>query len=137
MWWWKMRNKLMLNAKGVPLEDREQMTFFAYVNTKYAFTKDERYRMIFAVPNGAKRNMAFRMKMKHTGLLAGVPDIMVDFSNGKYHGLRIEMKAKKGGRVRPEQKEMIERYNNFGYKAVVCYGADEAIKTLEDYFKGE
>lgn len=24
-----------------------------------------------------------------------------------------------------------------GYKAVVCYGADEAIKTLEDYFKGE
>lgn len=132
-----MRNKVMLNANGVPSEDREQMTFFSYVNTKYAFTKDERYRMIFAVPNGANRNMAFRMKMKQTGLLAGVPDIMVDFASGNYHGLRIEMKAKKGGKVRPEQKEMIERYNKLGYKAVVCYGAEQAIKTLEDYFKGE
>lgn len=129
-----MRNKLMLNANGKPSEAREQMTFFNYVNLKAG--TDERYRMIFAVANGGSRHKLEAINLKRQGVLAGVPDIFVDVPCGHYHGLRIELKV---GKNKPtdKQKEMIERYNKLGYKAVICYGADEAIKTLEDYFKGE
>lgn len=129
-----MRNKLMLNSNGKPSEAREQMTFFSYVNMKAG--QDERYKMIFAVANGGSRNKIEAANLKRQGVLAGVPDIFVDVPSDKYHGLRIELKV---GKNKPtdKQKEMIERYNRLGYKAVVCYGADEAIKMLEDYFKGE
>lgn len=129
-----MRNKLMLNADGKPNEAREQMTFFSYINMKAG--TDDKYKMIFAVANGGSRHKLEAINLKRQGVLAGVPDIFVDVPTDKYHGLRIEMKV---GKNKPteKQKEMIERYNQMGYKAVVCYGADDAIKTLEDYFKGE
>ena len=63
-----------------------------------------------------------------------MPDICIPVPNSKYHGLYIEMKRKKGGRVSQKQKEWIERLNRLGYLAVVCYGADEAIKVVEEYF---
>lgn len=129
-----MRNKPMLNANGKPSEAREQITFFSYVNMKAC--TDERYRMIFAVANGGSRHKLEAINLKRQGVLAGVPDIFVDVPTDKYHGLRIELKVGKN-KATEKQKEMIERYNKLGYKAVVCYGADEAIKTLEAYFKGE
>ena len=124
----------MINANGKPNEAREQMTFFSYVNMKAC--TDDKYKMIFAVANGGSRHKLEAINLKRQGVLAGVPDIFVDVPVGKYHGLRIELKVGKN-KATEKQKEMIERYNKMGYKAVVCYGADEAIKTLEDYLKGE
>ena len=129
-----MRNKLMLNSDGKPSEAREQMTFFSYVNMKAC--TDERYRMIFAIANGGSRHKLEAINLKRQGVLAGVPDIFIDVPTAKYHGLRIELKVGKN-KATDKQKEMIERYNKLGYKAVVCCGADEAIKTLEDYLNGE
>ena len=44
----------------------------------------------------------------------------------------IEMKV---GRNKPtdKQKEWLERLSRNGYKAVVCYGADAAIDTIDKY----
>lgn len=132
-----MYRKIAINKYGVPTEAKEQEIFFKYINSKYSYTKDERYLMIFAIPTGGSRHVLEAVNLKRQGVKKGIPDIFVDFPSGNYHGLRIEMKPKKGAHHRPEQKEIIERYNKLGYKAEICYGADEAIKLLEDYFKGE
>lgn len=131
-----MYRKIAINKHGVPTEALEQEFFFKYVDAQYIISKDERYLMIFAIPTGGSRHILEAVNLKRQGVKKGIPDIFVDFPSGSYHGLRIEMKPKKGAHHRPEQKEIIERYNSLGYKAVVCYGADEAIKVLEEYFKG-
>lgn len=130
-----MYRKIAINKYGVPTEALEQENFFKYIDTQYALTKDERYLMIFAIPTGGSRHVLEAVNLKRQGVKKGIPDIFADFPSGCYHGLRIEMKPKKGAHHRPEQKEIIERYNRLGYKAVICYGAGEAISVLEEYIK--
>ncbi len=50
-----------------------------------------------------------------------------------YHGLYIELKV---GKNKPTvaQEAWIALLNRNGYLARVVYGADEAIKLIEDYF---
>lgn len=87
---------------------------------------------VFAVPNGGKRNALEAHNLKRQGVKAGVPDLMIPIAKGGYHGLFIEMKV---GRNKPtdKQKEWLERLSRNGYKAVVCYGADAAIDTIDKY----
>lgn len=95
------------------------------------------YGMIFAIPNagaGAQRGQAGKMKAE--GVKSGVPDLFVCLPRNGYHGLFLEMKAV-GGRVSAEQIGWIARLSMAGYLALVCYGADEAIKAIEDYFRGD
>lgn len=77
-------------------------------------------------------------RLKAEGMVAGISDIYLPYPNGKYAGLYIEMKKRniKGqskGVVSQAQKEFIDYANSVGYKAVVCYGADEAITTIKKY----
>lgn len=124
-------------------EHLQQVIFFKYVRAK-ALT-DERYKMIYAVPNGDKRHIAVAKRLKDEGLTSGIPDISVDVACNGYHGLKIEMKSKKGvihkgkvttrkGRLTETQKEYKPLFEKHGYKYVVCYSADEAIKELKNYF---
>ena len=131
-----MYRKIGENRYGEPTEALEQSMFFNYVRNKYNETKDEKYLMIFAFPNGYRRQVYESVNLKKQGVNSSVPDIFVDVPSGNYHGLRIEMKAKKGGRVSEQQQNFIDRYSKLGYKAVICYGADEAIKELESYLEG-
>ena len=49
--------------------------------------------LLFAIPNGGKRDKATAGKLKAEGVKAGVPDMCLPVSNGKYHGLFIELKV--------------------------------------------
>jgi hypothetical protein len=51
------------------------------------------------------------------------------------HGLYIEMKTRKG-KVSPAQRAWQKRLRGMGYAAEVCYGADDAIATIEQYLAG-
>lgn len=68
-----------------------------------------------------------------------------------YNGLMIELKApehnrivatgknegkvvKTKGKLSPEQKEVLERLNKAKYRAVCCFGAEEAISEIKSYF---
>lgn len=133
---WRMYRKIGKNRYGEPTEALEQSMFFNYVRNKYNETKDEKYLMIFAFPNGYRQQVYESVNLKKQGVNSSVPDIFVDIPRGNYHGLRIEMKAKKGSRVNKQQQDFIDRYSKLGYKAVICYGADEAIRELESYLQG-
>ena len=87
----------------------------------------------FAIPNGGSRNRIEAANLKRQGVIAGVPDMMIPLPNKKYSGLFIEMKRKKGGVVSKYQKRWIEFLNQYGYKAVVCKGNEEAINAVQEY----
>jgi hypothetical protein len=88
------------------------------------------------VPNGGSRGPAEAGRFKAMGVKAGVPDVFLDVPRGGFHGLRIEMKRRKGGRVSDDQADWLDYYNANGYRAVVCYGWDEARMEIEDYLRG-
>lgn len=89
-------------------------------------------QLMFAIPNGGKRDMITAARMKAEGVKKGVPDIMLPVARGPYHGLFIEMKVGKG-RLSPEQESWIERLVAEDYCVHVCYSWTEAKTALENY----
>jgi hypothetical protein len=81
--------------------------------------------------------MGQAIKAKKTGMKKDVPDIFLAYASQGYHGLFIELKrAKKSlSKVSEGQKKMIKRLAQNGYRAVVCYGANEAIEEVLKYYE--
>ena len=116
-----------------PTEEQEQVAVF-----QWADIMSIRYpelKWLLHVPNGGWRTKSEAVRFKRAGVKKGVPDIFLPVSRKGYHGLWIEMKRRKGGRLSPEQKEWIDGLFNQGYLAVRCDGAEEAIGMLERYLK--
>lgn len=126
------KSKQMIIFKTVtPTEADYQVALFQWVNFKIQ-QGDERYKLIFHVPNGGSRHKLEAINLKRQGVKAGVSDVFVDIPSGSAHGLRIEMKSAKG-KVSPAQEEFLQLEAKYGYLTAVCYSADEAIKTIEEY----
>lgn len=88
--------------------------------------------MLHATPNGQYRP-GQRME---PGLRRGYPDMSLDVPRGPYHGLRIELKVGRN-RLTPDQEWWLEQLCAHGYRAVACWGFDEAIAAIEDYLSME
>jgi hypothetical protein len=89
-------------------------------------------RNLFAVPNGGDRHKLTAAKMKREGQRPGVPDYLLAFPSGGFHGLAIELKSMTGYASR-EQKDWIERLRDNGYRAEVCRGWEAAWTVICDY----
>ena len=90
--------------------------------------------MLAAIPNGGYRPMTTAAMLKAEGVKAGYPDILLDVARGPYHGLRIELKrADHSNRPTDAQRDWIDRLRQYGYQAVICYGAQEAIDVIKAY----
>lgn len=71
---------------------------------------------------------------RREGLKAGVPDLHLPIARGGYHGLWIEMKRCRGGRVSAEQSWWHNRLDRIGgCLVVVSAGCKPAIGALEWY----
>jgi hypothetical protein len=90
--------------------------------------------LLYAVPNGGKRDKKTGGDLKAEGVVKGVPDINFDYPHSGYHGLRIEMK-KYGEKARPEQLKIIAAMRKAGYHVVVCEGWEESLCVLRSYLK--
>ena len=131
------RSKLGGQNVGQPAkisEDREQQALFEWMARQAA--KHPELAWAFAVPNGARTNMTQAIKLKRTGMKAGVPDVFIPAMRGNYGGLFIEMKRQDGGIVSPEQKRYMAALTNLGYKCVVAKGVEAAIKEITEYLRG-
>ncbi len=91
-------------------------------------------RLLFHIPNGGSRSKSEGAKFKGMGVKPGVPDLFLPVPRPPYHGLFIEMKSAHG-RVLEPQKGWLIALSNAGYKAVVCYGARQAINEIENYMR--
>lgn len=90
---------------------------------------------LHAIPNGGLRNKIVAAKMKAEGMKAGVPDLFLPVSRKGYHGLYIEMKRRDGGKPTDKQKTWIHGLNEQGYLALICHGAQTAIKQILKYLE--
>ena len=114
-----------------PTEEQEQATVIEW---KVLMEKQfPELHWLHHVPNGGERHPAVAAKMKAQGVVPGVPDLDLPVPRCGYHGLRIEMKRRKGGRLSEDQKEWIDGLNANGYLAVVCNGSDEACDVIYKY----
>lgn len=92
--------------------------------------------LLYAIPNGGERNIVVARKLKAEGVKPGVPDLCLPVAGSGYHGLYVEMKKAKGGRVGENQRWWLEKLNAQGYLATVCNGFDEGQAVIEAYLKG-
>lgn len=111
--------------KLAPDEDTEQIVVATWLrHNKILFIH---------VPNQRNASVQEMVKLKAMGVLKGTSDLLVLARVPKHpevRGVAIEMKAM-GGRVKPDQREFIERVTEEGWLARPCFGADEAIEFLK------
>ena len=91
---------------------------------------------LYHVGNEGSGNAIRGARLKRMGVRAGCPDLLLDVPSGGHHGLRIEMKRRKGGRLSPQQREFLEYLESRGYAVAVCCGWDEARAVIQDYLRG-
>jgi hypothetical protein len=84
--------------------------------------------LIFAIPNGGKRDIKTAKKLQMEGVTPGVPDLFVPAWN-----LWIEMK-KPGGKLSASQKEMIEYLESIDHTVIIGYGARDASEKILSAF---
>jgi len=117
-----------------PLEASEQAALFQW--SKVMSLKDARLRWLFSIPNGtAASSPAEAVKAKRTGRKKGVPDLFLPVPSREYHGLFVELKRRNGrmSDLSDEQEMWIRMLTEQGYKTAVCFGWEDAAKTISIY----
>lgn len=93
---------------------------------------------LYHVPNGGYRDPSTARMLAAQGVKAGVPDLCLPAARKGNHGLYIELKrADHSNNASPEQKRWIDYLRSAGYLVAVCYGAEEAIRTITAYLDGD
>ena len=92
---------------------------------------------LFHIPNEGTGSAVRGMLQKRQGLRPGCPDLMLTAPVGSYHGLFVEMKRTKTGKVSHEQDLFHARLKERGYAVAVCYGATQARMAIAGYLRGE
>ena len=112
-----------------PTESQEQKSLFEWWR---AYSRHMPLVMLH-IPNGGARNAVTGARMKAEGVMAGVPDILLAAPRQGFHGLWIELKRQKGGKVSEAQEGVIARLRQAGYRVEVCKGWTAARDAIENY----
>lgn len=91
-------------------------------------------RILFAVPNGGKRDRVTGGKLKEEGAVAGTADLILLKGNRFYGSLCIEMKTP-DGEQRPSQKVWQKEAEAAGNKYVICRSLDDFMREVTNYLK--
>lgn len=115
-------------------ESQEQQLLFEWAALSAG--KWPELALMYHIPNGGSRSKSEAGRFRAEGVKAGVPDICLPVARGGYHGLYIELKRVKGGRVSPAQQGWIAALRDQGYCACVCKGWDDAAHVIKAYLEG-
>lgn len=86
-------------------------------------------KILYHVPNGGARDKREGANLKMSGVLAGVPDLVLPVSRKGFHHLYIEMKVEPNKPTKTQLDVMKELKGEKNLVAV-CYGASEAKKLI-------
>ena len=114
----------MVIKTKVPTEDQEQAFFVAWFRAQFPNV------LIHSIPNGDMRHMGVALRMVRTGVVKGIPDLFIPEWR-----VWVEMKRRRGGRVRPEQKEVIAYLERVGYTVFVGKGFEDARDKILNFRK--
>ena len=90
-------------------------------------------RLLLAIPNGARRTLWEQRIAKEEGIQAGTPDLFLAIPRKKSHGLWIEMKNGKAGRVSDKQDDMIKRLWEQGYECRIARSMEDFMQIINEY----
>ncbi len=118
--------------KRIQWEGGEQQALMAWFRLQH---KD---KLLASIPNHLVRSCVQARTQALSGLVSGMPDLMLFEARGLFHGLLIEMKRQViKGQPKPvvskNQQVIMEHLNAKGYKAVVANGFEEAKIEIENY----
>ena len=116
-----------------PTESVEQQRLFQWA--RMAAGAHPELDLLYHIPNEGKRSVKTGARMKGEGLKKGVPDVCLPVARGGCHGLFIELKRLKGGRVEKEQLEWHDKLRAQGYQVVVCRGWQAAAQEITGYLE--
>lgn len=123
----RRRRKTSNNRHGEGSEYDIQTRVAQYLDTEHPNV------LWCASAGGARTSMNEAKRLKAAGYKKGFPDVFVYEPRGAFHGLAIELKKEKGGRVSQSQKEWKQALEERGFHAAVAKGYDAAIDVLERY----
>ena len=92
--------------------------------------------LLYAIPNGGARSLATGARLKAEGAVAGIPDLFLACARSGRHGLYLELKRARGGRVSESQRNLFPLLEAQGYGVAVCRGWKEAASCIEAYLAG-
>lgn len=115
---------------GVPLEEDDQIALIKWFDE---WAPAELQGRLAASAGGARMARKTACRQKAAGNRKGFPDLNLLVPRGQFHGLIIELKRLKGGKLEPEQAGWLDFLNGQGYMAVVCCGLEAAKKTIVSY----
>lgn len=118
----------------VPKESEEQTNLFSWARMQSC--KYPELRLLYHVPNGGSRHKIEAAHLRAEGVKPGVPDICLPVARGGFHGLYIEMKRQRGGRVSENQESWLSDLSAQGYKTAVCKGWQPAAEIIMQYLEG-
>lgn len=130
-----MSDKIVAQYMAEPKEEDEQIALFRWA--AYNVGKWPELKLLIHIPNGGKRSKAEAARFKAMGVKAGVSDIFLPVARGGNHGLWVELKRLKSGRLSADQAEWIQEMTRHGYAATVCRGWQQAAKVISDYLRLE
>ena len=120
------------------LEEQEQTAVFRWARMQEGAHPE--LALLHHIPNGGARSKATAGRLKAEGVKAGIPDICLPVPKNGYGALYIELKVPENkalgvrkGRVSDYQAAMLKSLSDYGNRAVVCYGAEEAIRAIKEY----
>lgn len=112
----------------VPTEKQEHMALL-----QWAKLKPQIRDLLIHIPNEYDGGVVGGRNRKLMGVKRGVSDLLLPVPTKSYHGLWIELKRQERSSVTPEQQWWVDKMNELGYLAKICYGFDDARKTIENY----
>lgn len=117
-----------VKAKKANKEHYIQVALFYMLESEYP----EIYPFAKAIPNGGVRATKTAIDLNAEGQKKGSLDIDVDYPKGKYHGLKLEVKAELGS-ASNHQLENVERLLRVGYMAQIKKGFEPCWTALKTY----
>lgn len=98
---------------------------------------DDRYpdlKLLFHVPNDARRSPSVAGRMKAMGLKSGVPDLLLPVRRGIYSGLACELKVAPN---KPTDTQLwwLGKLADQGWYAFVSFNADDAYGHILRYIQ--
>ena len=123
--------------KRIQWEKIEQKKAVAWFHLTYP----QYYDLFYHIANEGRRVQAWANELKALGMKKGMLDLHLDVPrkarNGVfYYGLRIEVKPNKDdtqSALTPAQENTINKMNEQGYFACVCFGYDQIREVIEWY----
>ena len=121
-----------MNAALMPTEFQIQKALVAFMESS------PWYRGFFFHPPQERHERHHAFKLKHVGVKAGVPDLLVVRPSGTFTGLALELKRDRAppSAVSRAQRQWLSTLEQCGWCARVARGIDEGMAVLRWYADG-